>query len=254
MWMKKQKEKSVSITSISLKLESDGYLNGIEIIPKTITNEHVAVILHGYRSNSKRMIYLAKIFVEYKIPTILMDLRGHGKSDGDNTDIEKMQNDLGVITKHIHSQDYYKKSIILVGVSLGGLIALTAGMNNPEITHIIGLAVISSPSDFVEGLSRLRTWTWKLRIRLGGLNLFEKQENPKFAPASHVRQSDLKKIFLLHCKNDHLVDVRNFWKNIEAFNIKKDNFHLFKTGGHNFLFQKRKVKKIIQNWITQELS
>ncbi len=60
-----------------------------------------------------------------------------------------------------------------------------------------------------------------------------------------------KKILLLHCKNDALVSVNNFWTNVTAYRIKPKDYTLFSRGGHSFFLIKNQVLQTIHAWLGQ---
>lgn len=248
------KKKAENQTQIILRPSPEIQLHGLEIVPKSKSSKiPVAILFHGYTSNYRRLAYIANLFITNEIAVLLMNLRGHGKSSGRQNDISCMQNDLDTIIDYVHSKEYFdKERLILVGISLGALIALTAGYNNTNIGYIVALAAISSPTTLLDGMTRFRRWRWKQIGRLGGLNIKKMIGKPQFSPCIQPQLNEnTKKILLLHCKNDALVNESNFWINIAAFKLDKNNYSLFSRGTHSFFLIKQRVVETILKWLVE---
>jgi alpha-beta hydrolase superfamily lysophospholipase len=237
---------------MSIKSSENIKLRGLVVSPKVSQGKTpIAILLHGYMSNHKRMAYIANVLLKNGISVILMDQRGHGLSSGKQNNVDGMQNDLNRLMEYIKSVgDIDQKRILLVGNSLGAFIGLTAGYIHPNITHIIALAGISSPSDLLSGMTRFRRWRWRIIAKLGGIDFYAMRGKTQYSPKIIAEnQPNSKKILLFHCINDRLVNVNNFWKNVEAFGITKKNLALFQRGKHGFFLVKDLVVKKIVNWL-----
>jgi len=246
------KKNATKFYPLSLNPESGISLQGIEVYPQTSSEiVPVAIILHGYTSTFRRVAYLAIPLIKQGYAVILINLRGHNSSSGHKKDVSGMQQDLNYIIQYIKSKQYFDhRHILLIGSSLGALIALTAGYNHPDVTHIIALAGISSPTDFFVGMTVFRKWRWQLLGKLGGLNMSEMIGKSQFSPAEQQYvQESRKKILLMHCKNDRLVGMNNFWRNITAFRIDHNGYRLFDRGGHTFFLVKKYVVQTMMEWL-----
>jgi alpha-beta hydrolase superfamily lysophospholipase len=82
------------------------------------------VVVHGVAEHSGRYRGLEDLFVDHGIGVSLMDLRGHGQSDGRRVwapSFESYLEDLDIFLSHARS---HSRRVFLLGHSLGGLIAL----------------------------------------------------------------------------------------------------------------------------------
>ena len=79
------------------------------------------------------------------------DLRGHGKSDGKRICIAYEETaDIKAITEYIKTQAKYKDlPVIIMGVSMGGGVALRSIGENNDIDAVISLSAFSSFEDFI---------------------------------------------------------------------------------------------------------
>ncbi len=167
------KKNAHEVKSLILNPSKEIFLYGLEAKPQLKGNKTpVAILFHGYTSNYRRVAYIANFLLLNGVAVILMNLRGHRKSSGKQKDIQGMQQDIDVILKYVKSKNVYdERKILLLGISLGALITLTAGYNHPDLTHLIALAGMSSPVDLLEGMTAFRRWRWKLIGKLGGLDV-----------------------------------------------------------------------------------
>ena len=103
------------------------------------------LFIHGWLGSSLEWIYQAAYF-RSRDHIILLDLPGYGKSDkpNENYSIDFFSN---VIVDFIHQLGY--NETILIGHSLGGLIAQNIAIQNPKLVNkliLISTSAISQPS------------------------------------------------------------------------------------------------------------
>ena len=124
-WLE-EKSEDVYITSGKLKLHS------YKIINETTSNNWV-IVVHGYMGEGKDMISQAKQFYERGYNVLVVDLRGHGKSEGDYIGMGWPDRlDLINWANYIIEQNNDCK-IVLYGVSMGAATVMMAtGEELPE--------------------------------------------------------------------------------------------------------------------------
>lgn len=91
---------------------------------------HVLVV-HGVAEHSGRYRGLEELFVDHGIGVSLMDLRGHGQSEGRRVwtpSFESYLEDLDIFLGHVRS---HARRVFLLGHSLGGLMALRYAETRP---------------------------------------------------------------------------------------------------------------------------
>ena len=125
----------------------NGYLNAkdnIKVYYQIWTSQYTDVnliIIHGYGEHSGRYDELSTFLAERNVSTYAIDLRGHGKSDGQRGDIGSINlvnSDINKLQELINNN---KKTFIL-GHSMGSLIALNYSLSFPD--RVEGI-IISSP-------------------------------------------------------------------------------------------------------------
>lgn len=97
-------------------------------------SDNIVILVHGYRSNSNRMLELAKMYYEMKYKVMLIDLRSHGLSEGKYIGIGYFDSfDLQNWVKYV-AKRYASSKIVLHGFSMGA--ASIMNMSNVELPNI----------------------------------------------------------------------------------------------------------------------
>lgn len=105
----------------------------------------VAVILHGYGEHTERYIETMDRFADRKVATYAPDHRGFGRSAATPGDVEgfgRVAADVDQLVSIARSENA-DAPVILVGHSLGGLLALNQLLSYPDV---FALAVLSGPA------------------------------------------------------------------------------------------------------------
>ncbi|MCG0239834.1 MAG: lysophospholipase [Firmicutes bacterium] len=101
------------------------------------------VVAHGLSEHSGRYAHLAAYLVERGHPVWALDHRGHGRSGGVRVYVDRFEDYLADLDRFLRIvQGAEGRAPVLVGHSMGGLIALAYGLTRPE--GLAGL-VLSSP-------------------------------------------------------------------------------------------------------------
>ncbi len=133
-----------------LSAYENGYLNtkdNFKVYYQIWTSQYTDVnliIIHGYGEHSGRYNELSSFLAERNVSTYAIDLRGHGRSDGQRGDIGSLEVVMSDISKLQGLINNNKKTFIL-GHSMGSIIALDYALTYPE--SIIGIAISSPPID-----------------------------------------------------------------------------------------------------------
>lgn len=114
-----------------LRLVADVYKN-------TQTNSKWVIIAHGYSANASEMVLWAKEFHQQDFNVLAVDLRGHGRSDGDYIGMGYHDRfDILDWIDWIITSDA-QAEIALFGLSMGAAtMMMTAGENLPEQVKVI---------------------------------------------------------------------------------------------------------------------
>lgn len=138
-------------------------------------------------------------------PCAVMDCRGHGESGGVFEFDRHEHHDVAAVARTL-LEETGAGSVILLGLSAGGAIAISAAARHPDLP-IAGLALISSVCDFRRVIPRPNPFTIHRHLSLG-----EAMKTPRFrwpgndrsSPADDIR-AIVAPICLIHTRNDWLV-------------------------------------------------
>ncbi len=118
------------VERVEIKSHDNLKLRGIY---KKLGGEKLAILVHGYGGNCHQMEPYAQIFASKNYDILAIDLRCHGKSDGDDITMGKKESeDLMLwINRMLEINPRYK--IILFGISMGATtICLACGKQLPQ--------------------------------------------------------------------------------------------------------------------------
>ncbi|MCW2997867.1 MAG: alpha/beta hydrolase fold protein [Solirubrobacterales bacterium] len=104
---------------------------------------YVAVIAHGYGEHARRYDHVAEALNADGAVVYALDHHGHGRSDGERASVADVQDfvtDLGTVIGRTSGK--HGLPIVLIGHSMGGLIATRYAQQHPEL--LAGL-VLSGP-------------------------------------------------------------------------------------------------------------
>jgi acylglycerol lipase len=117
------------------------------------------VIVHGYAEHLGRYDELVGLLAARRFECHLFDLRGHGRSGGVPAHVARFADyidDLDRVVEHVHALTPDTRPLLLLGHSLGGMIALAYVRARPQAFH--GVAVTSPflrPGFAVPAMKRL---------------------------------------------------------------------------------------------------
>jgi pimeloyl-ACP methyl ester carboxylesterase len=215
-------------------------LSNIEIVE---SKSSLVVICHGF-SDSKETLQYYYIPLALQGHTILVyDARGTGESKkaGKRSQFLKRIEDFEKIIEWIKTHDQLKNyDVTTVGFSIGAITVLCGGFSNKNIKKIIA---VSSMSNYKQNLPKYNPIIM-FSYLLKGVKLFpNKVENDKLSPYSVIQNSKRqlseeawrefsKRVFLIHAKNDKIINFKNFQENVELLNLPEQNTLILNSGGH----------------------
>ena len=106
---------------------------------------HTVIMIHGYGEHSGRYEKFPEKMRNLSAQFAVMDLRGMGKSGGARGDVGSLEDylrDISGFIEHLRGTYAIPKKFILFGHSLGGLLAASWAMKNPEPVKIL---ILSAP-------------------------------------------------------------------------------------------------------------
>lgn len=124
----------------TLEVRPEGEVKGAVICLSGIENPSVTAF-YGH----------SKEFRELGLTTLMPDVRGHGKSDGGRICLAYEETaDVKAITEYLKAT-YADIPVIVMGLSMGGAIAIRSIGENDDIDALISISAYSSVQDFIWG-------------------------------------------------------------------------------------------------------
>ncbi|MDD6819319.1 MAG: alpha/beta fold hydrolase [Prevotella sp.] len=196
--------------------------DGFEIFAYEICPEHpkgVVICLSGIENPSVTAFYgHAAEFIKAGVATIMPDLRGHGKSDGNRICLAYEETrDVKAVTDYIKSNAKYKGvPVIVMGVSMGGAVAIRSIGENKDIDGLISLSAFSSLKDFLQA-SREAFLPMIPATELDGVTRHVVKEKygvdaSVSSPVYALRGLDNRPVLMMHSRKDTQVPYSCFEK------------------------------------------
>lgn len=210
----------------SLRLTTtDGYgIFAYELCPEK--PKGVVICLSGIENPSVTAYYghVAEFF-KSGLAAILPDLRGHGKSDGDRLCLAYNETaDVKAITDYIKSRPQYRElPIIVMGVSMGGAVAIRSAAENSDIDALVTLSSFSSVEDFLTAASPALLPGIDASLIPEAVSKVVKDmfgvDAGTCSPLHAARQMAQRPVLLMHSTNDSQVPFLCYRKLLKELNI-----------------------------------
>jgi len=111
------------------------------------------VLLHGYALDQDSMVPWALLLAEAGWRCVLVDLRGHGASDGDRIHFGLQESrDLSALMDELVRRDQASWPAAVVGVSYGAAVALRWASEDSRVHPVVAITPYARLGDAVEGL------------------------------------------------------------------------------------------------------
>ena len=226
------------VDSLYLK-SSDDYT--VEVFAVEADSPKCAIIcLTGMRNPSVSIYYgHAKMFLEDSYSTFLTEVRGHGGSDGNRICAGYQEwRDVEAVTDYIKSQPQYKDvPIVIIGTSMGGVVAINSIGQNDDIDALISISAYSSWEDiFCDNMARSAPsfLVGMERPFVNLVSMFKYGVNTwRVRPKTLIKELNERPALIMHTKEDSQVDYSNFEriirsapKDIETY-VREGDKHFF---------------------------
>jgi uncharacterized protein len=129
----------------------DTALVGWLVRPTVESNGATIILLHGLGGHRGSMLDQAVILGNAGYQTLLFDLRAHGGSGGTVSTLGyRESDDVGAALAYLRSRsDVDNERIGILGFSLGGVTAIRAAAQYPELRAVVAESAFRSPADTI---------------------------------------------------------------------------------------------------------
>ncbi|MFW5889281.1 MAG: alpha/beta hydrolase [Bacillota bacterium] len=214
-------------------------------------SEKLAIVLHGYKSSSYDLITICKMYSDLGFKVLLIDQRGHGKSEGKFTTMghyEKYD-----LKKWLHycTRSYGQNiRILLHGVSMGAA-TIALAVNFKESKNINLLVLESCFTNFKASL-KLSTKIKFYRIFLWGISfftlIFHKFLLSEINPLKELKNACIPTL-IVHSENDRVISEAMSKKIYENINAQIKDIITIKDSKHALAFsinKKHYIEKVVE--------
>ncbi len=229
----------------------------------------VAICHHGLSGNSKKLLWLGIPLAMRGFLVLLPDARGHGDSakrlkqsrmdDWYITETTGIIPDYKLILDYACSRsDADPSRIVSIGNSLGGATSVMAGLPDPRVKLVIPMSAYYSFVDLLEAkrgrVPLTEPWFTKhiLRnvINFGKLRRLDEKISPKNYLNLLPREETIRKLRLVHAKDDKLVLFEaSAAKYIAHLGLPASNVFLTEKGDHPLRGQETAIVARVCQWL-----
>lgn len=206
------------LTENILSLKTDDNLNIWASEISAVDPEAIIILLTGIEQPSITQFYpQAKLYQENGYSSILLEVRGHGKSDGNKVCLGYDEIlDVKATLDYIKNKEEYKnKPIILHGVSMGGAIAINAFGLYSEIDGLIAMSSYATFEDvLIDNLKYYNIPDFICRIEKPLIKLalkasFGTEKVNKINPITQIKNTGNRPTLLVAASGDTSVPPHN---------------------------------------------
>lgn len=246
-WFEKVPKEDVHIHSYD-NVKLHGYF--IPSLDKNANN--LAIVIHGYQSKATDMIIIAKLYSDLGFKILMIDLRGHGESEGKFTSMGYYEKyDLKKWINFATRNNGANIKILLHGVSMGAAMSLM--VTELKVKANIKFLVLDSSftvfsKSFAESIKPKI-----LRMFIPGVSLFtylfHKFTLSKISPLTAAKHNEIP-FLIIHGDKDRPVPLEMGKAIYEASPIKNKNLLIVPGAPHARGFEINKelvIKQIIYN-------
>lgn len=208
----------------TLEVRPEGEVKGAVICLSGIENPSVTAF-YGH----------AKEFRELGLTTLMPDVRGHGESDGGRICLAYEETaDVKAVTEYVN-EAYGDIPVIVMGLSMGGAIAIRSIGENDDIDALISISAYSSVQDFMWGqfgrfITPVLAYPVKLTTGLYASLMFGRNAF-KDTPLEAIRNLDGRPALMMHSREDSQVPYLCFERLTEKAAAVTDNLSTYVVEG-----------------------
>ena len=199
----------------------------------------VVICLPGMFTPSATIYYgHARFFKRHGYATVMLDMRGHGESDGDHICLGYREwMDVKAVVNHIKKKPIYENvPVVVMGLSMGAVTAINSMAEIPEIDGLISLSAYSAYEDIfhdnmLKKAPRLLTDIVKPFVVMATA-LKYKINTFRIRPTRAIKKLGNRPALLMHTKEDSEAGFINFERlmkhapeHVETF-VRKGNYHM----------------------------
>ena len=219
------------------------------------------LLLHGFYQSKGGMLRFARSFLEEGYRTVLVDLRGHGRSTGEQVSFGALEaQDLSDLLDELERSSLLREPVGVFGISYGAAVAIQVAGRDPRVRSVVAVAPFTSLQDVVPRYVRLflPVWGWfatrrAIQNAVLGAGLKGGFDPERASPLEAIRRTEAHTL-LIHGEDDFLIRSSHS-KRLHAARPDRSELILVPGVGHHGLFRDpdRRVSGPAMNWFERWL-
>lgn len=240
---------------------ADGTLIRYDLHPATSPTSTLALVVPGFWRDRRypTMLRLGSYLEELGYAAAIMDCRGHGESDGTyGFNLSEHEDTFAVAVDALEQGNF--TSIVLVGFSVGGAIAISTAARHE--LPLAGLLLISPVAEFSMIVPRVNPFTIHRHIAISNARR-RPRFDWKFAVSPKLKATDdianvHVPVSLIHVKNDWLIDHTHSLALFERANEPRE-LHIIDIPGNYhadriFLQAGDRIEPLVRRFLADRLA
>ena len=197
------------------------------------------LLLHGFYRSKASMLRIARSLLEHGYRTVLVDLRGHGRSTGDHVSFGALETeDLSDLLDELGRSCVLREPLGVLGFSYGAGVAIQLAGRDRRVRSVVAVAPFTSLHDVVPRYVRLflPVWGWFASQRtisnaVLGAGLRGGFDTKLASPLDAIRKTEARTL-LIHGEDDFLIRSSHS-RRLHAARPDRSELLLIPGVGHN---------------------
>ena len=226
------------------------------------TRREAILLLHGYSATKREMLHHAAFLHEAGYPLLLLDLRCCGESGGGAVTFGgREREDVAAALAYLRDRsDVDSGRIGVLGLSLGGALALMAAADCPAVRAVVAESSFRNVHSVVRQNFRLATRLPHFPFALLTIWLVERRwgvRAARIAPEREIGALENCAVLLIHAENDTIVSVQDAHALFSAAREPKELW-LIPDADHALAYLREKdtyaerVRQFFDCWLSAE--
>lgn len=184
--------------------------------PKGVEPAGTVLVIHGILGRAATMLRTGCMLSEAGYRAVLVDLRGHGRSTGDQLGFGDLESrDLSQVIDELEKRKLLAGKVAVYGISYGATTAIHLAGNDPRICAVVAVAPFASIREEVPHFGRTMVpgLGWLIPERVYQESLDEAGQMANFDPDLDTAEAAIRRtkaqVLILHGTQDMVVPHKN---------------------------------------------
>jgi len=214
------------------------------------------LLLHGFYRSKGAMLSFARPLLDEGYRTVLIDLRGHGRSTGEHVSFGALEaEDLSDLLDELERSSILCEPVGVFGISYGAAVAIQIAGRDPRVRAVVAVAPFTSLHEVVPRYVRLflPVWGWfasrgTIHEAVLGAGIRGGFDPGLASPLEAIRKTEARTL-LIHGVKDFLIR-RSHSERLHAARPDRSELLLIPGVGHHGIFRdpEQRVTGAARSW------